>query len=112
LARVKPVSTIAKPAWKKNIRKPHKRTQTKLMPVLFFPTWSDISDKEGAPGVPDDISEVLPVIVPAGSPEEASSAKASLGKIINVINAIKRIDKKIVLFLLELILNIKFSFQY
>ena len=82
------------------------------MPVLFFPTWSDISDPEGIPGVLDDTSEVLPVFVPVGSPEEASSAKTSLGTIINVINAIKRIDRKMVLFLLEILPTIKFPFHH
>ncbi len=32
LLRVKPVSTMAKPAWKKKTRKPASMTQTKLEP--------------------------------------------------------------------------------
>jgi hypothetical protein len=81
------------------------------MPILFFPTWSEISVTEGLPGVAEEISEVLPVEIPEGSPTAASSAKTSLGTSISVSNAIKSIARKIVLFLLEIPASIMFSFK-
>ena len=93
MARVKPVSTIAKPAWKKNIRKPHKRTHTKLSPIFVFPTWAARSLSEAAAievssvetsaslsGTSEDwlcvISAAFPVFAPEGSGTAASSANA------------------------------------
>src|SRR5579884_3599906 len=76
LARQSPVSTIANPACMNMTRKPVIRVHTKLIAILFWPTWFAMSPmvKPLALGVlsvigsATVISETLPVISPLGSP--------------------------------------------
>ena len=50
-ARVKPVSTIAKPACMNITRKPARSVHTKLMAILLWPTVSITSDSVGILGI-------------------------------------------------------------
>ena len=76
LARHRPVSTMANPACMNMTRKPVTRVQTKLMAILFWPTWLAMSPMVrpfalgvlSVMGSATVMSETLPVRLPSGSP--------------------------------------------
>src|SRR5262245_28531209 len=68
LARVNPVSTIAKPACMNITRKPASSVHTKLMAILLWPTVSITSGRVGFFGSFTVTSAAVPVVAPVGSP--------------------------------------------
>ena len=67
LARVKPVSTIAKPACMNMTRKPAISVQTMLMAILLWPTASITSGNVGLAASLTVTSFAVPVAAPDGS---------------------------------------------
>src|SRR5262245_1295899 len=85
LARVRPVSTMAKPACMNMTRKPVISVHTKLMAILFCPAWFARSAMvRPAFGSAMATSLALPVRPPSGSPLALSSP---LGVLIDVRSA-------------------------
>lgn len=76
LARVKPVSTSAKPACMKKTRKPVTSVQTKLMPTVAWPVAWATSSSVGAPAWAAGTSVIPPVATPLGSPPAAKAGAA------------------------------------
>src|SRR5260370_24603541 len=76
LTRVKPVSTIANPACMNMTRNPVTSVQTKLMAILFCPTWLAMSPMVSpfalgvlsVMGSAIGMSETLPVMLPSRPP--------------------------------------------
>ena len=94
LARVKPVSAIAKPACMNMTRNPQTSVQTMLMAMRFLPTTSAtlaasgsdapialISSAVGAPAEAPTMSAMPPVLPPDGSGLGASSAPAKAARL-------------------------------
>ncbi len=77
LARVKPVSTRAKPACMNMTRKPVIRVQMMLMEILLWPTASAISARIGLPASLAVMSLTVPVVVPAGSGASVTAGAAA-----------------------------------
>src|SRR5258708_5917813 len=74
LARVKPVSTMAKPACMNITRKPVTKVHTKLMAILFWPTWLTMSPRVIPVVVLETATSLMvPVVSAPGSPLAMSS---------------------------------------
>ncbi len=78
-ARVKPVSTSAKPACMNMTRKPANSVHTTLIATRLWPANSAISSSVGLPAVFAVTSAMPPVAVPAGSGFDGGGAGAAAG---------------------------------
>jgi hypothetical protein len=76
-ARVKPVSTIAKPACMNITRKPVSSVHMMLIETLLWPTVSITSISVGFAASFTGTSEALPVVAPVGSGAGAAAGAAS-----------------------------------
>src|SRR5262249_22855549 len=76
-ARVKPVSTIAKPACMNITRKPVSSVQTMLIAILLWPTTAITSGSVGFLASLTGTSAAVPVFSPVGSGTGAAAAAAA-----------------------------------